>query len=216
MQPSTSLWAVAFGAAISMHAATFAALSFVARSQPDGPPRVDLPAGEASGVRVFLMSSDRVAPQATVGGDDAPEGQPDAIALDEATQPETFEHVPADDADHESVNSSSPLFAEVAEVTFSPGGDPGVLREPIPDAANRPPEYPEAARRRRQSGTVLLHIAIESDGSVSQVEVSRSSGFDLLDHAALEAAVSWHFSPTLEDGVPQRSQVDLPVVFVLE
>jgi protein TonB len=45
--------------------------------------------------------------------------------------------------------------------------------------------YPQAARDQRMFGSLILHVAVRSDGSVEQVRVVRSSGYDLLDEAAV-------------------------------
>jgi len=45
--------------------------------------------------------------------------------------------------------------------------------------------YPEEAKRRGIYGDLVLHIAIRVDGGLEQVRVLRSSGFDLLDEAAV-------------------------------
>lgn len=45
--------------------------------------------------------------------------------------------------------------------------------------------YPEAARQKKIFGSLQLTVAIRADGSVENVEVSRSSGKSLLDAAAV-------------------------------
>lgn len=45
--------------------------------------------------------------------------------------------------------------------------------------------YPEEAKRRRLTGSLVLDVAIKSDGSVAKIEVLRSSGQKLLDDAAI-------------------------------
>jgi protein TonB len=45
--------------------------------------------------------------------------------------------------------------------------------------------YPEEAKRRRLYGNLILHVALRSDGSLEDVRVLRSSGFDVLDEAAV-------------------------------
>jgi len=45
--------------------------------------------------------------------------------------------------------------------------------------------YPEAARAQRLYGSLLLTVAIKSDGSVESVEINRSSGKKILDAAAV-------------------------------
>jgi periplasmic protein TonB len=45
--------------------------------------------------------------------------------------------------------------------------------------------YPEEAKSRRIYGSLQLTVAIKADGDVESVEVNRSSGFKLLDQAAI-------------------------------
>jgi len=46
--------------------------------------------------------------------------------------------------------------------------------------------YPEEAKRHRMYGNLILKVAVRADGSIEHVEVLRSSGFDLLDEAAIK------------------------------
>ena len=48
--------------------------------------------------------------------------------------------------------------------------------------------YPDEARRRKLSGTLVISVAIRRDGSVERAEVIQSSGVRLLDDAALRIA----------------------------
>jgi periplasmic protein TonB len=45
--------------------------------------------------------------------------------------------------------------------------------------------YPEEARRRGLHGNLILRVAVRADGSVEKVQVLRSSGFNVLDDAAV-------------------------------
>jgi protein TonB len=45
--------------------------------------------------------------------------------------------------------------------------------------------YPKAAKDQHLSGSLILHVAVRADGSVESVRVVRSSGYDLLDRAAI-------------------------------
>jgi TonB family protein len=56
-----------------------------------------------------------------------------------------------------------------------------------------PPMYPELARRMHISGTVVLRLTIQPDGSVSDAKVE--SGHALLGPAAQEAVKRWKFEP---------------------
>ncbi|MEN8178186.1 MAG: energy transducer TonB [Pseudomonadota bacterium] len=45
--------------------------------------------------------------------------------------------------------------------------------------------YPDQAKRQKLYGSMILHVAVKSDGSVEQVRILRSSGHQLLDDAAV-------------------------------
>jgi protein TonB len=93
--------------------------------------------------------------------------------------------------------------------------DAGVSQGPSPLATNRPPEYPEDARRRRQMGTVIVRVVVLSDGLVSEAVIVQSSGFDSLDDAAIVAVRSWRFVPAVVDGRPVQCEATVPVEFIL-
>lgn len=48
--------------------------------------------------------------------------------------------------------------------------------------------YPAVARRQGQQGTVTLRITVDDKGSIVSTEIAASSGWPLLDAAAIEAA----------------------------
>jgi len=45
--------------------------------------------------------------------------------------------------------------------------------------------YPDAARKRKLSGSLILDVALNNDGSINQITVRRSSGHKVLDDAAI-------------------------------
>lgn len=47
--------------------------------------------------------------------------------------------------------------------------------------------YPPLARQRGWEGTVLLALRVERDGALEKVRVSHSSGYDVLDQAAVDS-----------------------------
>jgi len=56
--------------------------------------------------------------------------------------------------------------------------------------------YPEETKRRKLYGNLTLQVALRADGSVERVRVLRSSGFDLLDEAAVRIVrLAAPFSP---------------------
>ncbi len=84
-----------------------------------------------------------------------------------------------------------------------------------PDAVfhNRPPEYPEEAARNGEHGTVILLIHVSPAGTTAGVDVTRSSGYVLLDRAAREAVLRWRFLPAVKDGQPVASEMSMGFVF---
>lgn len=105
-----------------------------------------------------------------------------------------------------------------ASATVKPAAEP-VLTPPSFSAAylrNPPPRYPPAARRNGDEGTVMLRVRVTADGAAAQVELDRSSGFPLLDGAALDAVRGWRFVPARRGTRSVEDWVRVPVVFRLE
>ena len=53
------------------------------------------------------------------------------------------------------------------------------------------PTYPWVCRKRGQEGVVIIFIRTNNEGKVIDTKVHKSSGYDLLDEAALKATQSW-------------------------
>ena len=62
--------------------------------------------------------------------------------------------------------------------------------------------YPFLAVRLDQQGTTTVHFTVNTDGSVANVQLARSSGHEMLDEAALRCASVWRYRPAFEDGRP--------------
>lgn len=67
---------------------------------------------------------------------------------------------------------------------------------------NRPPEYPGAALRKGMEGRVILRIKVLPNGRAGTVEVTKSSGKQVLDDAAVEAVRNWKFIPAKRGDTP--------------
>lgn len=78
------------------------------------------------------------------------------------------------------------------------------------------PAYPQAARKARWEGSVVVRLLIDTNGSVASVAVRQGSGYDILDQAAVQAVKNWRFSPAKEQGVPVTSFYDARVRFSLD
>lgn len=78
------------------------------------------------------------------------------------------------------------------------------------------PLYPLIAKKSGWEGTVLVRVTVEKNGRASQVDVSRSSGHNVLDDAALKAIRRWTFRPARDGNIPIRSVVVIPLKFSLK
>lgn len=133
---------------------------------------------------------------------------PQPIAAPMATQPPpspVHESVPAPQA---------PVAAAVPVAIFEPA-----IEQPRYNAAylnNPPPAYPLAARRRNIEGKVLVRAEVQADGSCSRTELKKSSGFELLDEAALKAVANWRFVPAKRGSQAVVAWVEIPITFKLD
>jgi protein TonB len=76
------------------------------------------------------------------------------------------------------------------------------------------PIYPEAARRARVQGVVVLEATILPDGTVGHIRTLRSLPFGLTE-AAVDAVQRWVFKPATLEGEPVAVQYVLTVRFKL-
>ncbi|MBQ9394741.1 MAG: energy transducer TonB [Proteobacteria bacterium] len=77
--------------------------------------------------------------------------------------------------------------------------------------------YPEMARRRRMTGTVWLLVEVRRDGSLISVEIAESSGFPMLDDAAISSVKdSVPVPPFPENITAETKKLRIPYVFKLK
>jgi protein TonB len=81
--------------------------------------------------------------------------------------------------------------------------------------SGNPPKYPIESLRRKEQGTVLLHLTVGADGSVTDIAIARSSGFERLDNAALRAVRGWRWRPMTRGGQAVAVTGDMPIPFTL-
>jgi len=92
-------------------------------------------------------------------------------------------------------------------------GMPGIV-SPVYQRTPQP-TYPESARKRGEEGDVLLKIEVLVNGRVGQTEITESSGFTLLDEAALRTVKNWRFKPALKGREEVTCWVNIPIKFRL-
>lgn len=126
------------------------------------------------------------------------------------------------------VPAPPPVTHAIAAVTSvkPPPAPPAPVAPPAPpprtaaviDATHSctPPDYPSMARRLDESGTVGLRFLIGTDGHVLSGSVVESSGYKMLDEAALRALALCRFKPGTVGGQPVQSWANLKYVWKLE
>jgi protein TonB len=120
----------------------------------------------------------------------------------------------------------------VAQPAPSPIGTPTVSSKSAPEASiatkvelpsssaeylhNPKPVYPNISKRRGEQGMVLVSVLIGIDGTAQDAKVKTSSGFELLDQAALNTVKNWRYVPGKRGGLPEAMWFNVPINFVLE
>ena len=103
------------------------------------------------------------------------------------------------------------------------GTGPGTGEEPLrvggevkaPVLTNRvEPNYPEAARKARMEGVVILEAIITASGAVEEVKVLKSVN-PLLDASAVRAVQQWRYRPATLNGRAVRVYLTVTVTFNL-
>jgi TonB family protein len=101
------------------------------------------------------------------------------------------------------------LLSETAAAARQSGEGPYFVYQPTPT-------YPEVARHNGWEGTVTLRLELLADGTVGDVQVGRSSGHDVLDIAAQEAAKTWKHVPATQEGTPVTRWAEMSLTFKLD
>jgi protein TonB len=108
----------------------------------------------------------------------------------------------------EATSNATPEFPEVNTAATS--------LEAVPVAGvNLPPVYPRPARQRGWEGSVMLRVQVSAGGRVDDIWVERSSGYQILDQAALVAVKKWRFRPAQSGGRSVAGLVRVPISFEL-
>jgi len=125
--------------------------------------------------------------------------------------PTTFESNPIEDL------PPPPTDAVEIEVSAQPTFTP---YEVAPEITNRGDvqsalvrEYPAVLRDAGVGGTVLMHFFIDATGSLENVLVAQTSGFEQLDAAAMRVAEVFEFSPALNRDQRVPVWIQVPITF---
>jgi len=80
---------------------------------------------------------------------------------------------------------------------------------------NTSPPYPLLARKRGYQGTVLLEVLVSKKGEVASIKLSKSSGYKMLDKAAIRGVEEWLFYPAKRGDKLYEMWVTVPIRFTL-
>lgn len=125
-------------------------------------------------------------------------------------------------AEPQRTSSPSSMAAPVQEASLSSAGgemahdaELHLITKPRFRTPPRPPVYPKRARDLGQEGEALIRVRLDNKGNADEVLIWKSSGFALLDNAALVAVRRWQFEPERRNGLPTIAWVQIPVHFSL-
>lgn len=77
------------------------------------------------------------------------------------------------------------------------------------------PEYPQIALQNNWQGKVVMNTFVLADGTVSEVQLLKSSGHPELDSSAMAAMKRMRFTPALQGAEALAAWVRVPVTFTL-
>lgn len=147
-------------------------------------------------------------PEPLPAGGDGASDMPEAKAPPAETEaaPRIVETAPPPPAPTAAPAPVAPQAAPTA--TLAPGDRP----VPIP-GQSPPPNYPPAALRRGDRGTVVVRVEVDASGSPAGVALVERSGSRDLDRAAMEAVRDWRFQPAQRDGQAVAGALEIPFDF---
>lgn len=81
---------------------------------------------------------------------------------------------------------------------------------------NPSPTYPMVARRMGLQGRVVLNVEVLASGMCGEINIQKSSGYTMLDNAALQTVKSWRFVPARQGGHAVDKWFMIPIQFSLK
>ena len=198
------------GIAVDLHMPSYAAPSSLPEPQPVSSPLENPPA----------LSEDSPTPS------EEPPVPPPSVAspVVPVPQPQTPPRKPKPRTHQTVASVTSTQASPGSGVQATPSAsvashaDAPASSDPLPLASHARvrPEYPDISRKRGQEGLVRVLVHVDEKGIPEEAAVAQSSGFSLLDEAALKAVRKWRFTPGLRNGVPVRGRAIVPVEFRLQ
>lgn len=114
----------------------------------------------------------------------------------------------------ENVNKSSDLENNQNNNSINSSGS-----DPVYDASylnNPTPNYPEIALQNNIEGKVMLMVNVNANGKVINITIENSSGYKMLDNAAINSVKNWQFIPAKHNSVAVSGKVIVPIEFKIK
>jgi protein TonB len=84
------------------------------------------------------------------------------------------------------------------------------------DPKNCKVDYPKASLMNEEQGTTSMSFLVNSDGSVAESKLDKSSGFKGLDKAAIKTLSGCKFKPGTKDGAPAQTWTKVDYAWKLD
>jgi TonB family protein len=101
-----------------------------------------------------------------------------------------------------------PVAALAPAASPAPAAAPAAPLTALPEGSDLPvlvtradPQYPEAAKRMKLGGDVVLRVVVEANGAIGRVEVVAGAPFGMTE-AATDAVRKWTYRPARVNGQP--------------
>jgi TonB family protein len=78
-----------------------------------------------------------------------------------------------------------------------------------------PCPYPPEAKKQHMEGVTFMRAVITAEGAATEISVTHSSGWSILDEAAVQCFATWRFVPATKDGVPTSSEMKYALRWML-
>ena len=110
---------------------------------------------------------------------------------------------------------AKPVKTKNAKTVVTPDVKGAVDQNKDPFLKNSPQVYPEHAREQGWEGVAVVEVLVGRNGLPDQVALYKSSGYKILDHAALKSIRSWQFRAARAGSVSFASRIKIPIRFSL-
>ena len=75
--------------------------------------------------------------------------------------------------------------------------------------------YPRLAIKRNWQGKVVLSLRVTSAGNIKNIKLNNSSGYDILDQAAINSLSKVNYLPEISSWLPFDIDLEFPVIYKL-